>query len=225
MAVPTDSDGNLLSLDPAINDTLAGSIAFAYKKMMQNTDGMLPAKVISYDRTSNRASIQILITRLTTNGTLITRAIVASVPVLLLGGGGYFLSFPLVAGSLGWLAANDRDISNFLAEYEEVAPATVRIKSFNDGLFIPDQMTGYTIAPEDSGNLVIQSADGTIKIALTPLGVVITGGVTVTGGISVTGSGMGNTITLTGNLLLTGHLQVIGNIDATGTITPNSDPP
>lgn len=226
MATPTDdSDGNILSLDPAINDTLAGTIAFSFKKMMQNTDGMLPAQIVSYDRATNRATVTILIARLTTNGSLVSRSMVASVPVLLLGGGGYMISFPLTAGNFGWIIANDRDISNFLADYEESAPATLRIKSFNDGLFIPDAMTGYTINPVDADNAVIQSLDGTIKIALTPLGVVITGGVTVTGGISASGGSGSYPVQLSGNILLTGNLAVSGNITAGGTITPDTPPP
>jgi hypothetical protein len=221
------NSNNNPSIDPANNDTLAGSIRFAFNKLLQQVNGMLPAQVIAYDRTTNRVQVQLLIAVVTTDGSRISRPQIASIPVLVLGGGGFMLSFPLNPGDLGWVLANDRDISLFLQDYNESPPNTARIKNFSDGLFIPDIMKGYTIDPEDEAHAVLSSVDGTIRIALWPDKVKITspltlveGDLTVTGALNAEGglSGSGgagpNPFTLTGNLLVT------GNIGATGTITP-----
>jgi hypothetical protein len=227
-------------IDPANNGTLAGTLQFCFKKFIQNINGMLPAKVIAYDRTTNRVQVQLLISIVTTDGKIIPRSQIASLPVLLLGGGGFFLSFNLNTGDLGWVLANDRDISLFLQNYEQAAPNTARIKNFADGLFIPDVMTGYEIASEDMSSVVLQNLDGTIKISLqsdrikltAPL-VEITGGLQVDG--VVTGEGAsaltinspviatdGMTVSggATNALTVTGNERVVGDITASGSITP-----
>lgn len=154
------------SLDPADNGSLAGTLQFVFKKLLQSVDNLLPAKVIEYDRTNNRVSVQILISLITTSNTLVSRQQISSIPVFVMGGGGYFLSFPLKPGDLGWIAANDRDISLFLQSYNEAAPNTNRVKSFSDAVFIPDIMHGYTIDGADEDKLVIQDTDGNAKITL-----------------------------------------------------------
>ncbi len=228
----TSSLGNNPSLNPADNGTLAGTLGFVFKKLSQSVEKMLPAQVIAYDRTTNRVQVQLLITLVTTNGSLVSRSQLASIPVLVLGGGGFMINFPLVAGNLGWVCANDRDISLFLQTYQESPPNTVRMFSFSDGVFIPDIMTGYTIQAEDSGNMVIQNAAGTVRVALWPAQVKITaptivlqGAVDIVGGVTITGDVTGD-LTLNGNLQVngeineTGNMLVTGNIGATGTITP-----
>lgn len=160
------NSGNSPDIDPANNDSLAGTLQFAFYKMLQGVNGMLPAQVVAYDRTKNRVQVQLLIAVVTTSGAQVSRPQIASIPVLLLGGGQFFLSYNLNPGDLGWVIANDRDISLFLQNYSESAPNTGRIKSFSDGLFIPSVMTNYTISPDDANNAVLQNLDGTIKISL-----------------------------------------------------------
>lgn len=221
------NSNNNPSIDPADNGSLAGSIRFAFNKLLQQVNGMLPAKVIRYDRTANRVQIELLIAILTTDGSQIPRPQIASLPVLLLGGGGYMLNFPLNEGDLGWVLANDRDISLFLQTYTQSPPNTSRIKNFSDGLFIPDVMRGFTIDGEDEGNAVLQSIDGSIRIALWPDKVKITapslevegdlivsGEINGSGGLVISG-GVLNAVTVTGNM------RVVGDITASGDITPH----
>lgn len=159
------NSGNNPDIDPANNESLAGTLQFAFYKMLQSINGMLPAQVIAYDRATNRVQVKLMIAVVSTGGAQISRPQIASIPVLLLGGGGFFISYNLQAGDLGWVIANDRDISLFLQNYNEAAPNTGRVKSFSDGLFIPSVMNNYTISPDDSNNAVLQSLDGTVKIS------------------------------------------------------------
>lgn len=213
------------SLNPADNGTLAGTMNFVFSKLMQQTNGMLPAQVIKYDRDANRVQVQLLISMLTTNGEIIARSQLASLPVLVIGGGGYMINFPLNPGDLGWVAANDRDISLFLQSYSQVPPNTTRMFDFADGLFIPDAMKGYTIDPIDDGNMVIQNLAGTVKIALSPTAVTITAPAVVVNGPlaangGITASGGLTPVNIVGNVMMTGDLRVVGNITASGAITP-----
>ena len=155
------------SRNPADNDSLAGLMRVVTRKLLQNTDDMLPARVIAYDRTANVAQVQPLINVLTTDGQQTGRAQVAAVPVLQLGGGGFLISFPVETGDLGWIKANDRDVSLFRQFHAASAPNTYRMHSFEDAMFIPDTMLqGVTIAAEDEGNAVFQNLAGTVRLAL-----------------------------------------------------------
>lgn len=220
------SDFNIPDIDPTNNESLAGTMQFAFSKLLQNINGMLPAQVLAYDRTANRVQVQLLIAMMTTNGDTVGRPQLASIPVMVFGGGNFMLSFPLKPGDLGWVLANDRDISLFLQSYGENPPNTARTFSFSDGVFIPDVMRNYTIASEDADNFVLGTVDGTIAISVSTTGVkvkaptvTIDGALAATNGITITGGG-GTPINVTGNMNLTGDIAVTGNITATGTITP-----
>ncbi|MGJ0509066.1 MAG: Gp138 family membrane-puncturing spike protein [Methylocystis sp.] len=204
------------SQNPADEDSLVGTLRFAFNKFMQGVDGMLPAKIIavSGDRNNPRVTVEPLIALVTTGGATIKRAQIASLPVFQFGAGGFMLSFPLAPGNLGWIMANDRDISIFLKSYANARPQTLRKTNFADAVFIPDIMTGYTIDGEDAGNAVLQSADGSVKIALWPDRVKITaplveidsalvtmsGDLTVNGAVAVDGDVTSGTISVTSHI-------------------------
>lgn len=154
------------SKPPAIDGNLGGALAFVFQKLLQQTDGQLPAKVLSYNRTTNRATVQPLIDIISTSGQRHGRAPVAAVPVLALGGGNFFINFPLGAGDVGWIEASDRDISLFLQSAQQSPPNDGRVHAFENGRFVPDAFDQYTFAP-DAGGLVISSYDGSTRIVLT----------------------------------------------------------
>lgn len=206
------------SIDPSDNGSLVGTLRFVFQKLMQGVSGMLPAKITSYDRDANRAQVEILIAIVGTSGEQVPRPAVASIPVLFLGGGEFFLSFPLKPGDLGWICASDRDISIFLKSYGQSPPNTKRMFNFADGLFIPDIMRGYTIDGDDADRAVLSNLDGTVKIALGEDKIVITAPtVEVNADTTVTIKAPLVTMAGTPNTLL----AVTGDITATGSITPN----
>ncbi len=166
--------------------TLNGAIAYALRKFLMDTDDMLPAQVLSYNRTTNRARLQIMVPMVTTGNQVVQRATIASVPVVQLGGGGFVLSFPIAAGDLGWIKANDRDISIFNKTLNNASgPPTARLHKFSDAVFIPDTMLkGVTIADEDASNLVIQNYAGTVKASWWSTFIKITGKLGINGSVA-----------------------------------------
>lgn len=205
------------SHNPANGDTMTGMLREVLRKHLQSTDDMLPCRILAYDRATNRARVQVLIQVLDTEGGLHSRAEVPSVPVLLLGAGSFFVGFHLPPGTLGWLKAADRDIATFLQQYAEAGPGSSRLHTFEDSLFIPDVMTGYTIDTADTEAMVIQNLAGDVRIALDATGVRITSpSVTITTGASTT-------TFIDGQVTVNADLQVNGTIDATGTITSDTD--
>lgn len=149
------------------NGTLAGMLRLVLGKFLQHVDDMLPARVIAYDAASNVAQVQPLIQMVTTDGRVVNRAQVASVPVFQISGGGFILNFPIFSGDLGWIKANDRDISLFKQTGASSAPNTQRKHSFEDATFFPQAARSLiTIAAEDAGAAVLQSYDGAVRVAL-----------------------------------------------------------
>lgn len=200
------------SRDPANDASLLGMARQVLDKFLQSVDDMLPARVVSYDRATNRVTVIPMVKLLTTDGRQVGRAQIASVPVVRMGGGGAALSFNLQAGDLGWIKANDRDISLIMQAYKDNAPNTLRKHSFQDAVFIPDVMTGLTIAGEDAGNATLQTLDGSVKVAIWPDRVKIAAGAL---NVIVGPSG----ITINGNVTINGTLAVSGVSTLTGGAT------
>lgn len=195
--------------NPANEDSLTGAFRAVLQKFLQSTDDMLPAVVIAYDRVKNRATVRPQIMVGTTAGEKLSRAQIASVPVLNIGGGGFVLSFPIKPGDLGWIKASDRDISLYLQGGPETEewPNTKRMHSFQDGLFIPDVLKSFTVEGEDADRVVLQTLDATTRIAIAP-GLVK---ITTPGTVEVDAP----------TVHMTGDLQVDGSITAQGEVTGN----
>lgn len=154
------------SVDPANDDSVLGTLNTVLQKFLQGIDDMLPARVVSYDRVANRATVMPVVSIVTTDGAQVGRATVSQLPVFQFGGGGVALSFNLKPGDLGWIKANDRDISLFLQSYGTGGPNTFRKHSFEDAMFFPDAMRDIVIAGEDEESATLQSLDGTVKVSV-----------------------------------------------------------
>lgn len=156
------------SRDPANDDSVLGMMRNVLDKFLLGVDDMIPARVIAFNRKKNRVQVQPLVMLLTTDGSNVQRAQVASVPVVQLGAGGFLLNFNLKAGDFGYLKANDRDISLVMQSGNMAPPNTIRKHSFEDSVFIPVVDRQFTIADEDldNGNPVFQTLDGVTALAV-----------------------------------------------------------
>lgn len=149
-------------------DSSGGLLGFnklALQKALQNLDCCLPAKITAYDRLTNRATVEPQYKVTSTGGDTLQMAQIESIPVLLIGGGDVFISFNLKEGDLGWIIANDQDISLFLQNYKASPGNTKRMHSFSDAVFIPDLMKDYYLASSDKAS--IQTKAGTTSITIT----------------------------------------------------------
>ncbi|MCW8966275.1 MAG: Gp138 family membrane-puncturing spike protein, partial [Candidatus Pacearchaeota archaeon] len=226
--IPSRSEAN--------DDTLAGVFREILRKHSQGLDDMLPAVVETHDRAANRVKVRPLIALVTTGKAVVSRASIPSVPVLRLGGGGFFVSFPLAAGDFGWVKATDRDISLFLQSLEEAKPNTKRMHSFEDAVFIPDVIRSYDIDAADSNSLVIQSTNGSTKFALKDGEITlkadvlkyegdvdVTGSVTATGDITSDGTVTGKTEVVAKEAALAVGLST--HVHVSGVPTTPTNPP
>lgn len=133
-------------------------------KAAQQMENMLPARVVSYDRDKNEAIVLPLIKIILTEEVK-SRMQIGPIPVFAFGGGNFVINFPLRPGDLGWILANDRDISNFLETLDEAEPLTYRTHSFNDAMLFPDAIRNFDTSGEDA-RMVIQTLDGSVRVSL-----------------------------------------------------------
>lgn len=148
-----------------------GNLTEAMSAMLRtaalDSEVCLPCRVVSYDREKNTAIIHPLIKVVLTSES-VSRSEIGPVPVFALGSQQFVINFPLKPGDLGWMIANDRDITKFLESLGESEPDTYRVHDFNDAVFYPDMIRGYTINEYDSESLVIQSKDGKQCVSIGP---------------------------------------------------------
>lgn len=158
---------NSLELDPALSGTLTGVLVMGLRKFLQGfIDDCLPCTVTATSGDRQYVSVRAGVMVQDTDGNLTTRNVYGKIPVFHIGMGGFVLTFPVNVGDKGWLKANDRDISLYLQSDADAGPNTNRMHSFKDGLFIPDAARLFTLNGADASRAVLQSLDGTCRIAL-----------------------------------------------------------
>jgi hypothetical protein len=145
---------------------MAGETPVANLSNFSSLAGMMREILANFDRATNRANVKPLIRLIKTNGTVQSRAAVANIPVLQMGGGNFMLNFNLNPGDLGFIKASDRDMSLFLQSFNESPPNTYRKHSFEDSIFIPAPMHNMTINAEDESHVVLSTLDGTQRVAI-----------------------------------------------------------
>lgn len=204
------------SVNPANTGTMQGMMRHILDKYMQDVDDMLPARVVGFngDRNNPLVSVQIMYLVTKTDGSTIPMSQLASIPVMTMSGGGFLLSFPIKPGDMGWIKANDQDMSLFFQSGEASPGNTQRMHSFEDGVFIPDIMRGWTIDPVDQENVVLQSLDGTVKLSLSTDTVRMEANSDY---VEIGPSG----IKSSGDWDHTGKVTITGNIESTGTVKNN----
>lgn len=148
------------------DDSLTGAFNVINNYINKKMQNSLPVKVtkVSSDRKFVDVQPQILV--VDADGGTKIRGEIKGIPVVTLGAGNFLISFNISVGDLGWIESSDRDISLFKQSYDQSKPNTKRMHNFSDSRFVPDVMTGFEIAVEDAGALVIQNKAGNIKIAL-----------------------------------------------------------
>lgn len=157
-------------INPADKKDMSGGLRSILGKFLASEmENKLPCRVVAVRGDRQRVTVKPLIAKLADSGdgiVSVSRETLASVPVEALGAGNVVLSFNVSVGDLGWIDACDRDISEFLRTYKESNPDTMRMYDFNNGVFIPDIMTGYTISDGDEGAALLQTRDGSVKVAI-----------------------------------------------------------
>ena len=186
---------------------LGASLSGAITQALMQVDGMLPAKVVKVDRAAGRVSVQPMIQMGDTGGNKITRAIVPNIPIMTMGAGGIFASFPVKVGDLGFVFAADRDTSLFYQSQGGMDwPNTERIHQFGDGGFLPLKLFNFSIAGGVlADGFSLQTDDGSTFVTLKA------------GEIQLNAA----MVKIVGDIEHTGNMTRTGDTETTGAVTNN----
>jgi len=125
----------------------------------------LPASIVTYDRAQQKASVQPLLKRQRSDGTLITWPIVNNVPVMFPRSGKFSLTFELVKDDSGLIVISERSLDKWLSSGGLVDPADFRKFDISDAVFIPGLFAFNDSAPAEAN--IAKLANDKTEIAMT----------------------------------------------------------
>ena len=178
---------------------LASAVGFAFAQKVKGLHTALPAHIVKYSAATKRATVKPAIMLRMTDGSTMSRALIANVPVLHPSGGGYLVHLPLAAGDPVMLIFSERGISKFKKAFAHSPPDFDGMLSEKDAVAIPG-FGAISVTPAGDG-LTVQTEDGASFIEITPERVTVTapGGLVINGGVTVAGG-----LTATGDIALSG---------------------
>lgn len=181
------------TIDPSEHGDFSSSVMNTIKRALVGVDGMLPAQIVAYSKSTNTATVKVLMDMITSDGGTLARPILHNIPVYRHGGGGFMICVDLKSGDTGWIKANDRDITGFLSSLGQSKPNSLRVKNFSDGVFFPDTVSKGSMK---DGSLTIQSLTGETLISLSDSSIKLKVGGTILeideSGVNITASSVKN---------------------------------
>lgn len=146
---------------------LSQALDFHFRQKIKNLHTSIPGVVRSYNRRTKRASVQVAINMLLTDGSSMPRAVLTNVPLAGEQYGGYAMNFPVKAGDAVMLAFSERGLDQFKSTFGVSNPPSRAIMREQDAVIVGGfgSMELQPIDPPTRG-LSIQSEDGKTYISI-----------------------------------------------------------
>jgi len=144
--------------------TLAQVIQTALERFSTDLHTAMPAAIVSYERATQKATVQPLLKRRTKNGEVLSWPVVTSVPCLFPRSGDFSLTFELKPEDSGLLICSQRSLDRWLVSGGEVDPQDPRKHSFTDGIFIPGLFSFNRSAPAEENITVLKNKDTRFRL-------------------------------------------------------------
>jgi hypothetical protein len=147
--------------------TLQEAINTAVELGLRNLSTMIPAKVVKYDSSTQKANCQILVKQVTDGEDgereVASWPVVPSVPVHFMGAGDFRITFPVDNGTIGMLLFSHRSLDKWLSgSGGEVDPELDHDHALTDAVFVPGLRTfGSPLDPAPASDVIELSAGGT----------------------------------------------------------------
>lgn len=117
--------------------SLEEAIRLSIWNVLDGVNTAFPAKVESYDYTSQKASIKPLLKKRYIDNTVIEMPKIVGVPVHFQRSGGASFTFPIKKGDTGLAICAQRSLDKWLSEGSEAAPKNRRKFDISDAVFFP----------------------------------------------------------------------------------------
>lgn len=125
----------------------------------------LPARVESYDHTTQRASVKPVLRRSYRDGEVDDMPVIPDVPVVFPRSGGASLTMPVQRGDGVLLVFEDRSIDKWLAEGGDVTPDDPRKHDLSDAVAVPGLYSFADASPaENNEDTLLQYAGSAIRL-------------------------------------------------------------
>ena len=149
----------MLEFETGTIPTLNALIQNIIYEQLLDTHTVSVGSLISYDETSNKATIQLDLKRKNADGKLIVVPPISQVPVIFIRsyGGNAYLKMPLLPGDTGVLLFNERSIDIWMDEGGVVDPQDSRKFDYSDAIFFPGLTPSSNPITENSANVVLQN--------------------------------------------------------------------
>lgn len=92
--------------------------------------------IVSFDAATQTASVQLQVLAVLPDGSQVPYPVLTDCPIFVNSGGGGIITFPIAAGDPCLVLFNDRDLDNWWATGNVVAPNSPRMHSLSDGLVL-----------------------------------------------------------------------------------------
>ena len=152
--------------------SISDAIRYAILYQLSNIHTALPGQIVSYDFTTQKASIQPTINKVWSDGTKIPLPILENVPVIFPESGGASITFPVLPGDTCLIIFAERSIDEWKTNGGLVNPVDPRKFDFTDAVAIMGLKPFNASFPPRTNNtdLVINFAGSSISI--TPTGAI-----------------------------------------------------
>jgi len=181
-------------------DNLTDWFNFAFDQRMKFIFTMMPGLIVSYDAAKRRATVQLAIDRLKTDGTRMELPALVDVPTLFPSSKKFSIQFPLEKDDPVMVCFSSRDLSAFKVSYAQSAPQrSGGLFQIKDGVAIPG-FGNLTNTPAKTDAITIQNAAGTTYVAVEENEVTAVGVQKVTATAPV--------IELNGNVTINGDVEI-----------------
>jgi hypothetical protein len=115
-------------------NTLSAAITNAVRYELMNIHTAFPAKIVSYDFTTRKASVQPQVDKKYTDGTVQAMPQINNIPVIMPQVGEFFMNFPVNVGDPCLVICCERSISTWLRTGQQSPPADTRKLDLSDGV-------------------------------------------------------------------------------------------
>ncbi len=203
---------------PSTEQTIAQNIEEAVKDLRV----AMPVKVISFNASKQTVSVQPMIKITLSAGGSMPLPVLVDVPVKFPRGGGFAVTFPIIAGDEGLVIISDRCIDGWYQSGSLSDPLDLRLHDLSDASFLPGVSSlPNVITAFDSDALVMRKLDNSAYLKIDQAGAVTVDGTMCTikcplifeKGMQGANSAGGEAMTVTGSLKHTG-----GDLSSNGVV-------
>jgi len=137
--------------------TLAHVIQTALKRFQTELHTCLPAEIVTYDRTKQKASVQPLLQRKTKDGVAFNFPVITNVPCRFERTSKFSITYELKPKDTGIIIVSERSLDVWLNKGGLVDPNDLRKHDINDAIFFPGLFPFSTPAPAEANVALIQN--------------------------------------------------------------------